>query len=62
MGQLTRANAVAVMCDKCQELDQKIERNRHILERVLDPRIAEGVGKLIEEAEAEKAALHPGQK
>jgi len=29
---------------------------------VLDPRIAEGVGKLIEEAEAEKAALHPGQK
>jgi hypothetical protein len=29
---------------------------------VLDPQIAEGVGKLIEEAEAEKAALHPEQK
>jgi len=50
------------MCDKCQELDQKIERYHHILEGVLDPQIAEGVGKLIEEAEAEKAELHPEQK
>ena len=47
------------MCDKCQELDQKIARYLHILERVLDPLLAEGVGKLIGEAEAEKAALHP---
>ena len=43
------------MCDKCIELDR---RYRQITERVLDPLFAEGVGKLIEEAEAEKAALH----
>jgi hypothetical protein len=47
------------MCVKCQELDQKIERYRLIRERIPDPLLVEGVGKLIEEAEAEKAALHP---
>jgi len=46
------------MCDKCAELDRKIGRYRQILERVLDAQVTEGVGKLIEEAEAEKAALH----
>jgi len=45
--------------DKCIELDRKINRYRQIIERVLDPLLAEGVGKLIEEAEAEKAVLHP---
>jgi hypothetical protein len=50
------------MCDKCQKLDQKIARYLRILERVLDPLVAKGVSKLIEEAEAEKAALHPVQK
>ena len=49
------------MCDKCQELDQKIARYRQIIDRVLDSQLAEGTGKLIEEAEAEKAALHPKQ-
>ena len=47
------------MCDKGIELDRKINRYRQITERVLDPLLAEGVGKLIEEAEAEKAVLHP---
>jgi hypothetical protein len=47
------------MCDQCIELDRKINRYRQIIERVLDPLLAEGVGKLIEEAEAEKAVLHP---
>jgi hypothetical protein len=47
------------MCDKCIELDRKINRYRQITERVLDPLLAEGVGKLIEQVEAEKAALHP---
>jgi hypothetical protein len=47
------------MCDKCQELDQKIEHYRYILARVFDPLVTDGVGKLIEETEAEKVALHP---
>jgi hypothetical protein len=49
------------MCDKCAELDKRIERYRQIRERVLDPQLAEGIGKLIEEAEAQKAAFHPEQ-
>ena len=49
------------MCNKCQELDQKIARYRQIMARVLDAQLAAGITKLIEEAEAEKAALHPEQ-
>ncbi len=49
------------MCDKCIELDRKINHYRHITERVPDPLLTEGVGKLIEKAEAEKAALHREQ-
>jgi hypothetical protein len=47
------------MCDKCQELDQKIQRYHHILEGVLDPQIAEGVGKLIEESGSRKGGASP---
>jgi hypothetical protein len=56
-----RANAEPVMCERCQELDQKIERYRLIMERVLDDQLAAGITKLIEEAEAEKATLHAEQ-
>jgi hypothetical protein len=49
------------MCDKCVELDKRIERYRQIRERVLDPAFAAGIGKLIEEAEAQKAELHPDE-
>ena len=47
------------MCDKCIELDRKINRYRQITERVLDPLLAEGVGKLIEEAESRKSSTPP---
>ena len=50
------------MCDKCQELDEKIARYRLIMERVLDDQLRTGITQLIEQAEAEKAALHSGQK
>jgi hypothetical protein len=49
------------MCDKCRELDKRIERYRLITARVLDPQLVEGIGRLIEEAEAQKAAFHPEQ-
>ena len=50
------------MCDKCQELDKKVERYRLIMARVIDQQFAQGIGRLIEEAEAQKLALHPEQK
>jgi hypothetical protein len=49
------------MCDKCEELDRKIEHYRLLVARVLDPLLNEGVGRLIEDMEAQKAALHPEQ-
>jgi hypothetical protein len=39
------------MCDKCQELEKKIERFRLIMERVPDAQLAEGITRLIKEAE-----------
>jgi hypothetical protein len=49
------------MCDRCEELDKKIAHYRQMIARVLDPLLTEGVGKLIEEMEAQKAAFHPEQ-
>jgi hypothetical protein len=49
------------MCDKCIELDKKIEHYRQLAERVRDPLLTEGVGKLTEEMKAQKAAFHPEQ-
>jgi hypothetical protein len=49
------------MCDKCQELDKKIEHYRRLMVRVTDQLTNEGLGKLIEEMQAQKAAYHPEQ-
>jgi hypothetical protein len=57
--EITRAIAVPTMCDECVKLDQKIERYRRMIERISDPLTTEGVGKLIEDMQAQKAALHP---
>jgi hypothetical protein len=40
---------------------EKIERFSLIMERVPDAQLAESITRLIKEAEAEKAALHPAQ-
>jgi hypothetical protein len=50
------------MCEKCEELDKRIEHYRQLAARVDDPLLTEGVGKLIEEIEAQKAAFHPERK
>ena len=52
------------MCDKCQELEAKIERYRRIMLRLDgDPQVAVHISGLIKEAEAEKIAVHrPVQK
>jgi hypothetical protein len=47
------------MCEKCEELDKKVEHYRQLAARVRDPLLTEGVGKLIEEIEAQKAEFHP---
>src|ERR1700730_6840228 len=49
------------MCARCEELDKKIGHYRELAARVCDPLLTEGVGKLIEEMEAQKVALHPEQ-
>ena len=50
------------MCDKCKELDKKIEHYRAIRTKALDDLLVGGLTRLINEAEAEKAALYPQQK
>ena len=60
-GQLTRANAVAVMCDKCIELDKKLEQYRRLASSITDQLTIDRLNKLIKEMVAEKAKLHPEQ-
>jgi len=47
------------MCDKCVELDKRIEHYQAILARMLDARMTEGLARLIDDLLARKAALHP---
>lgn len=50
------------MCEKCVEIDKKIERYRNILRSIRDEATVDGTMKLIADLEAQKAALHPQQK
>jgi hypothetical protein len=47
------------MCDKCVEIDKRIEHYRDIAARLLDPLTIERIAELIAELVAEKALLHP---
>ena len=49
------------MCDKCAELDKKIEHYRSLLLRVADQQTTEGIRKFITDMQAQRAALHPEQ-
>ena len=49
------------MCDKCDELDKKIEHYRSLLFRVTDQQTTEGIRKLITDMQAQRAALYPEQ-
>jgi predicted GTPase len=61
LGQLTRANAVAVMCDQCVELDKKLEQYRRLASSITDQLTIDRLNKLIKDTVAEKAKLHPDQ-
>ena len=49
------------MCDECAKLDEKMDHYRTLMARLTDQLTKEGLGKLIEEMKAQKAALHPQQ-
>jgi hypothetical protein len=54
-----RAYSVAEMCEKCDEIEKTIERYRRIQQRIQDQQLIDGAQQLIDEMEADKAALHP---
>jgi hypothetical protein len=47
------------MCDKCLEIDRKIEHCRRLQSTAPDHNVAERIAALIEKLRAEKVALHP---
>jgi hypothetical protein len=49
------------MCEKCVELDGKIEHYEEMSARITDQRTLDGIKGLIKRMRAEKAALHPEQ-
>ena len=49
------------MCDKCVELDKKIERYRMLSSAVADQTTIERINGLIADLQVEKATLHPEQ-
>ena len=50
------------MCDKCDELDKKIDHYRLILLSIGDQITVERIKAMIGDLQAQKATLHPGQK
>ena len=49
------------MCDKCQELEKKIERYRRLAFSINDQLTIDQLNQLINDMEAEKAKLHLDQ-
>jgi hypothetical protein len=49
------------MCDKCVELDGKIEHYQRMASRTTDPDLLDGIQKLIKRVKGRKALLHPEQ-
>jgi hypothetical protein len=50
------------MCDKCVELDGKIEHYQSLSSRITDQATLDGIKQLVERMRTQKAALHPEQK
>jgi hypothetical protein len=49
------------VCDKCVELDGKIEHYQRLSSRITDKATLDGIKELIERMKAQKADLHPEQ-
>jgi hypothetical protein len=54
-------NAELTMCERCVEIDKKIEHYRFMASRMTDQPTLDGIKKLIEDMKAERTALHPEQ-
>jgi hypothetical protein len=50
------------MCDKCDELDKRIEHYSRMLLSIGDQITTDRIKVLIEDLQAKKATLHPEQK
>jgi hypothetical protein len=50
------------MCDKCAELDNRIERYRRVASSINDQLTIDRLKDMIADLEAQKVALHPEQK
>jgi len=50
------------MCEKCIELDGKIEQYRNLASALSDRLTTEGIADRIKEMEAQKVQFHPEQK
>lgn len=59
--QLPRANAGTAMCEKCIEIDAKIEHYQRLLSMVTDQATLDAIKKLVEQMKAEKVTLHSEQ-
>jgi hypothetical protein len=53
--------ARVAMCEKCIELDGKIEHYQRLLSTITDRATLDGIKQLIEGMKAQKVALHPEQ-
>jgi hypothetical protein len=49
------------MCEKCIEIDTKIEHYQQLSRLIIDQPTLDGIKQLIEQMKAEKIALHPEQ-
>jgi hypothetical protein len=55
------AQCGTAMCDKCAEIDGKIEHYQQLSSRITDQATLDGIKQLIERMKAQKTALHPEQ-
>jgi hypothetical protein len=49
------------MCEKCVEIDKKIEHYRRLSSGITDQPMLDGINGMIQQMKAQKAALHPEQ-
>jgi hypothetical protein len=56
-----RANAELTMCDKCIQLDKKIEHYERLASGIADELTRERLRNSVQEMRAQKTALHPEQ-
>ena len=61
-GAATRPNTDTAMCEKCTEIDEKIERYLRFTHAVPDQDFVDRVSALIKDLKSEKAAFHPKER